>query len=141
MEQNIKLYRRGSKVIGGGFYFCCKTKDNKPILVGKVKERLEQLLLKLCEIHKLPDVALKVFPSHFHLWFGALLEDIPDHFANSVLIATNGKLKKEFNLKDDDIWHKDYHFQTVTDISKESVNQFLGELGARLGFFIPPKSR
>ena len=126
----MKYYKRKHKIVGGGFYFCCKTKNNREVLIGNVKKRLEELLLKLCNAYKLPDVTIKIYPSHFHLFFGALLRIAPDYFAETVLKATNAKLKNEFGL--DNLWNNDYQMQTLSNISKQNIEKFLEELENKL---------
>lgn len=109
-----KLYKFSHKVGKGGFHFSCKTRDNKEILSGKIKDRLKELLKKFTSIYKMEDVTIKIYLSNFHFFFAINLKIVPAHFANSVLRATNGKLKKEFNIKED-IWSKDYYLNSIYD--------------------------
>lgn len=107
-----KLYKFSHKVGKGGFHFSCNIKDNKKILTEKIKDRLKEILEKFISIYKMEDVTIKIYTSNFHFFFAINPKIATAHFADSVLRATNGKLKKEFNIRED-IWSKDYYLGSI----------------------------
>lgn len=121
------LYIHGHSVSKGGDHFCCRTKDVQPLLVGNVKERLEELLRTIVGYYQLPDLYIRIYPTHFHMIFGSVLKHISyDDFANAVLTATNGKLCKEFGFSE--MWDNEYLFTGFGDNSPEAVERYFKKL-------------
>ncbi|MGK7921046.1 MAG: IS200/IS605 family transposase [Trichodesmium sp.] len=128
MKKKPDEYRRNPHsvtLINYHFVFCPKRR--RPVLIGDVKQRLQQIIFELCTEHDWRLIALEIMPDHVHL----LLEVDPT-FAPSVIIKrvkarASHHLRKEFPrlLKLPTLWTPSFFCATTGNASTETIRKYI----------------
>ncbi|NEO51926.1 MAG: IS200/IS605 family transposase [Okeania sp. SIO3B5] len=126
--KKLDEYRRNPHsvtLINYHFVFCPKRR--KPVLVGDVKQRLQQIIFELCTEHDWRLIALEIMPDHVHLFL-----EVDPTFAPSVIIKrVKGRashyLRKEFPrlLKLPTLWTPSFFCATTGNASTETVRKYI----------------
>jgi len=102
-------------------------KRRKPVLVGKVKERLAQVLKEVAEESGVDILNLTIQPDHLHLFVSAYPQ-LPVH---KIVKAFKGRssniLRKEFPelLKLPSLWTHSYFVSTAGNVSAETIQKYI----------------
>jgi len=102
-------------------------KRRKPVLVGKVKERLAQVLKEVAEGRRVDILNLTIQPDHLHLFVSAYPQ-LPVH---KIVKAFKGRssniLRKEFPelLKLPSLWTHSYFVSTAGNVSAETIQKYI----------------
>lgn len=102
-------------------------KRRKPVLVGKVKERLEQVICQVAEELGIRVLELAINPDHVHLFISAY-STIPVHrIVRRIKGRSSNILRKEFPelLKLPSLWTHSYHVSTIGAVSKETIEKYI----------------
>jgi len=102
-------------------------KRRKPVLVGKIKERLEQIIYEVAEELGIKVLKLAVNPDHIHLFISAY-PTIPVHkIVRRIKGRTSRILRQEFPelLKLPSLWTHSYFVATIGNVSKEAVEKYI----------------
>ncbi|NES76091.1 MULTISPECIES: IS200/IS605 family transposase [unclassified Okeania] len=128
MKKKPDEYRRNPHsvtLINYHFVFCPKRR--KPVLVGDVKQRLQQIIFELCTEHDWRLIALEIMPDHVHLF----LEVDPTFAASVIIKRVKGRashhLRKEFPrlLKLPTLWTPSFFCATTGNASTETVRKYI----------------
>lgn len=99
----------------------------RPILIGQVKKRLQQIIqIKAKEIN-IEIIALEIMPDHIHLFVSAYpiipVHKIVKHFKG----VSSNILRKEFPhlLKLPSLWTHSYFSSTAGNISNETIKKYI----------------
>jgi len=102
-------------------------KRRKPVLVGEVKTRLEQIIREVAEERGMRILALVVNPDHVHL-FVSTDPTIPAH---KIIRAFKGRssrlLRQEFPelLKLPSLWTRSYFVSTAGKVSSKTIQEYI----------------
>ncbi|NEO54350.1 MAG: IS200/IS605 family transposase [Okeania sp. SIO3B5] len=128
MKKKPDEYRRNPHsvtLINYHFVFCPKRR--KPVLVGDVKQRLQQIIFELCTEHDWRLIALEIMPDHVHLFL-----EVDPTFAPSVIIKrvkgrASHHLRKEFPrlLKLPTLWTPSFFCATTGNASTDTVRKYI----------------
>jgi len=102
-------------------------KRRKPVLVGKVKERLEQVIYQVADELGIKVLELAINPDHVHLSISAY-PTIPVHkIVKRIKGRSSNILRKEFPelLKLPSLWTHSYYVSTVGAVSKETIEEYI----------------
>ncbi len=105
--------------------FCPKRR--RKILVGAVKERLEQLLRETCAEIDCEILALEILPDHLHLF----VSTVPQLAPNQITARLKGKssriLRQEFPflLKMPSLWTRSAFFSTAGNVASETIKRYI----------------
>ncbi|MEM3438050.1 MAG: IS200/IS605 family transposase [Nitrososphaerales archaeon] len=102
-------------------------KRRKPVLVGKVKERLEQIIYQVAEELGIEVLELAINPDHVHLFISAY-PTIPVHkIIKRIKGRSSNLLRKEFPelLKLPSLWTRSYYVSTIGAVSKENIENYI----------------
>jgi len=102
-------------------------KRRKPVLVGKIKERLEQIIYEVAEELGIKVLELTVNPDHLHLFISAY-PTIPVHkIVRRIKGRTSRILRQEFPelLKLPSLWTHSYFVATIGNVSKETIEKYI----------------
>ena len=102
-------------------------KRRKPVLVGKIKERLEQIIYEVAEELGIKVLELTVNPDHLHLFISAY-PTIPVHkIVRRIKGRSSRILRQEFPelLKLPSLWTHSYFVATIGNVSKEAVEKYI----------------
>jgi len=104
-------------------------KRRKSVLVGKVKQRLEQILKEVAKEKNVKILALEVRPDHLHLFVSAY----PQLQIHKLVKALKGRsshhLRKEFLylLKLPSLWTNSYFVSTAGNVSNKTIQRYIEE--------------
>jgi putative transposase len=102
-------------------------KRRKPVLVGKVKERLEQIIYQVADELGFKVLELAINPDHIHLFISAY-PTIPVHrIVKRIKGRSSNILRKEFPelLKLPSLWTHSYYVSTIGAVSEEAVEKYI----------------
>ncbi|MUL35755.1 IS200/IS605 family transposase [Gloeocapsopsis dulcis] len=122
-------YRRESNSVSlVNFHFVFVPKRRKPILVGQVAERLQEIIFELVVEHQWKLIALEVMPDHVHLLVNVKPTDSAAQVARWVKgRAAHHLRKKEFPhlLRLPSLWTSSYFISSVGNASTETVRRYI----------------
>jgi putative transposase len=116
-----------TKVYLINYHFVWTPKRRKKVLVGKIKERLEQIINETAKEHNFTVLSLVVQPDHVHLFISAN-PTIPAH---KIVRSFKGKssrvLREEFPelLKLPSLWTRSYFVSTAGNVSAETIQHYI----------------
>jgi len=96
-------------------------------LVGKVKERLEQIIYQVADELGIKVLELAINPDHIRLFISAY-PTIPVHkIIRRIKGRTSNVLRKEFPelLKLPSLWTHSYYVSTIGSVSKETIEKYI----------------
>jgi len=102
-------------------------KRRKPVLVGKIKERLEQIIYEVADELGIKVLKLSINPDHLHLFVSAY-PTIPVHkIVKRIKGRSSHILRQEFPelLKLPSLWTHSYFVATIGNISKEAIEKYI----------------
>ena len=103
-------------------------KYRRPVLVGRVKDRLEELIRARADEHGWEIAALEVMPDHVHLFVRAHPRHSPSYVANQFKGFTSRHLRAEFaHLRSrlPTLWSRSYFVATVGAVTAETVQRYI----------------
>jgi putative transposase len=124
----VRAYQHSrNKVFLIQYYLVWCPKRRKPVLVGKVKERLEQIIYQVADELGIKVLELAVNPDHVHLFISAY-PTIPVHkIVKRIKGRSSNILRKEFPelLKLPSLWTRSYYVSTIGAVSKEAIEKYI----------------
>lgn len=109
------------------YHFVWIPKRRKPVLVGKIKERLKQIIEEVCRENGWEILALEIMPDHVHLFLSA-----PPYFSPHIILRKiKGRsariLRQEFPelLKLPSMWTRSYFVSTAGNVSSETIKKYI----------------
>ncbi|MGW4421429.1 IS200/IS605 family transposase [Streptosporangium sp. NPDC004631] len=103
-------------------------KYRRPVLGGRVKDRLEELIHAKAAEHGWEIVALEVMPDHVHLFVKPHPKNSPSYVAGRFKGFTSHHLRAEFpHLRSQlpTLWSRSYFVATVGAVSAETVRRYI----------------
>jgi putative transposase len=124
----MKTHQRSrSRVFLIQYHLVWCPKRRKPVLVGKVKERLEQIIRQVADELGIKVLELTINPDHVHLLISAY-PTIPVHkIVKRIKGRSSNILRREFPelLKLPSLWTHSYYVSTIGTVSKEAVEKYI----------------
>jgi putative transposase len=124
----VKVYQHSrNKVFLIQYYLVWCPKRKKPVLVGKIKERLEQIIYQVADELGIKILKLTINPDHIHLFVSAY-PTIPVHkIVKRIKSRSSNILRKEFPelLKLPSLWTHSYYVSTIGTVSKETIEKYI----------------
>jgi len=105
--------------------FCPKRR--RPVLVGKVKNRLMQIIKDKAKQIEVGIIALEIMPDHVHIFVSAY-PMIPAHkIVKTFKGVSSNILRKEFPhlLKLPSLWTRSYFVSTAGNIGNETIKKYI----------------
>ncbi len=111
------------------FVFCPKRR--RSVLVGRVRERLVELLNSKAAELGWEVVALRVMPDHVHLFIGIDPDSAPTQVMHRLKGFTARVLRREFPvlLKLPSLWTRSYFVSTAGNVSAKTIERYIAEQG------------
>ncbi|WP_425551026.1 IS200/IS605 family transposase [Actinoallomurus oryzae] len=104
------------------------SKYRRPVLAGRVKVRLEELIRAKADEHGWEIMALEVMPDHVRLSVKACPKSSPSYVANQFKAFTSHHLRAEFShlrTRLPTLWSRSYFVATVGAVSAETVQWYI----------------
>jgi putative transposase len=124
----VKAYQHSrNKVFLIQYHLVWCPKRRKPVLVGKVKERLEQIIHQVADELGIKVLELAINPDHVHLFISAY-PTIPVHkIVKRIKGRSSNILRREFPelLKLPSLWTHSYYVSTIGAVSKEAIEKYI----------------
>ena len=104
-------------------------KRRKPVLVGGVRDRLEQIIRRVAEELGVEILALEISPDHVHLF----VSSYPQLGCHKIVRTIKGRssriLRREFPelLKLPSLWTHSYFVSTAGNVSSETIRKYVEE--------------
>ncbi len=102
-------------------------KRRKPVLVGKVKNRIQQIIKQVAKEKGIEVLALEIMSDHLHLFISAY----PTMAIHKLVKAFKGRssnlLRKEFPelLKLPSLWTHSYFISTAGNVSNKTIQKYI----------------
>lgn len=108
-------------------------KRRKPVLVGAIKRRLEQLIREIAEEYGWEILALEIKPDHVHLFISVQPYWSPHIVLRRIKGRTSRVLRGEFPelLKLPSLWTRSYFVSTAGQVSSETIQRYIEEQGGK----------
>ncbi|MEM3621831.1 MAG: IS200/IS605 family transposase [Candidatus Methanomethyliaceae archaeon] len=116
-----------TKVFLINYHLVWTPKRRKPVLVGKIKERLEQVIKETAEERGIGVLSLVVNPDHVHLFVSAN-PMVPAHKIVKEFKGRSSRvLRQEFPelLKLPSLWTRSYFVSTDGNVSPETIQKYI----------------
>jgi putative transposase len=124
----VKAYQRSrNKLFLIQYHLVWCPKRRKPVLVGEVKERLEQIIPQVADELGVKVLELAINPDHVHLFVSAY-PTIPVHkIVRRIKGRSSNILRKEFPelLRLPSLWTHSYYVSTIGAVSKETIEKYI----------------
>lgn len=112
--------------------FCPKYR--KSVLVGKIKERFEQVVESLARERNWDILEMAVQPDHVHIFIRFNADDSPHKVVKAIKGRTSNQLRREFPelvTKLPTLWTRSYFVATAGNVSQETIQKYIEEQKGR----------
>jgi len=105
--------------------FCPKYR--RQLLVGKIKERLEEIMKNVALENNWEITAKEVLPDHVHLFVSADVKSKPEQVVKRFKGRSSRYLRKEFPelLKMPTLWTRSYFLSTAGNVSAATIKKYI----------------
>jgi putative transposase len=121
-------YRHESNAVSLiNLHFVFIPKRRKAVLVGKIAERLQEIIFDLVVEHRWKLIALEIMPDHVHFLVNIKPVDSASTVMNKVKGRASHHLRSEFpELKKlPTLWTPSYFVGSVGNVSTETVRKYI----------------
>jgi putative transposase len=121
-------YRHESNAVSSiSLHFVFIPKRRKAVLVGKIAERLQEIIFELVVEHRWTLIALEIMPDHVHFLVNIKPVDSASGVMNKVKGRASHHLRFEFpELKKlPTLWTPSYFVGSVGNVSTETVRKYI----------------
>lgn len=129
MEYNISMgynhNRTSVTMVNYHIVFCPKYR--RQLLVGKIKERLQETIAEVARDNGWEVIAKEVKPDYVHLFVSADVRTMPEIVAKRFKGRSSRYLRKEFPelLKMPTLWTRSYFLSTAGNVSAETIKKYI----------------
>ena len=111
------------------YHFIWIPKRRKKILVGKIKDRLIELIYLKAKELECEVVSLEVMPDHIHLFIQGNPQTSANHLIGQIKGYTSRILRKEFKelLFLPSLWTRSYWVSTAGNVSQAVIRKYIEE--------------
>jgi putative transposase len=102
-------------------------KQRHKVLVGKVAERLEQILHEVVQENDWEVIELAIQPDHIHLFLRATPYTLPTDRARLIKGRSSHMLREEFPhlMRMPSLWTRSTFYSTAGNVSAQSIQQYI----------------
>ncbi len=127
MKQTYRHKRTSVFLIN--YHFVWIPRRRRPVLVGKVRSRLDELLREKSNELKCDILALEILSDHLHLFISAPPELAPLQIVHRLKGYSSRVLREEFPflLKLPSMWTRSYFVSTAGNVSSEMIRRYIEE--------------
>jgi putative transposase len=126
---NSQYSRSRHAVYFANYHLVWVPKRRKPVLVGAIKVRLEQILQEVAQEKGWTILELAIQPDHVHLFVSADPKISINYIVNAFKGRSSHDLRKEFPelLKLPSLWTHSYFASTAGHVSSETIQRYIAE--------------
>ncbi len=102
-------------------------KRRRKVLVGKIAERLEQIIHEVCQEREWKILRLAIQPDHVHLFLRANPYTLPTDIAHAIKGRSSHLLREEFPqlLRMPSLWTRSTFYSTAGKVSAETIQKYI----------------
>lgn len=102
-------------------------KRRRPVLAGKIAERLKQVFVEVAEEKQVKILALEVNPDHLHLFVSCSPQMVIHKLVKAFKGRSSNVLRKEFPslLRLPSLWTNSYFVSTAGNVSSETIRKYI----------------
>jgi putative transposase len=111
-----------------GYHLIWCPKYRRKLLVGQVKDRLEELLKRKAQEIEVSIETMEIMPDHIHLFVKCSPTDSPHWIVGQLKGLTSHELRKEFKplrTRVPTLWSRSYYCESVGHISEQTVRKYI----------------
>ena len=111
-----------------GYHFIWCSKYRRPVLVGKIEQRLKSLLHAKAKLISVEIISLEVMPEHIHAFIKSSPVDSPHWIVQQLKGYTSRILREEFSSlrsRIPSLWTRSYYCESVGHISESTVRRYI----------------
>jgi putative transposase len=125
LSMEYKHNRTSVVMVNYHIVFCPKYR--RQLLVGKIKERLEEIMKNVALENKWEITAKEVLPDHVHLFVSADVKSKPEQVVKRFKGRSSRYLRKEFPelLKMPTLWTRSYFLSTAGNVSAATIKKYI----------------
>lgn len=125
VSMDYKHNRTSIIMINYHIVFCPKYRRH--LLVGKIKERLEEIMKNVALENGWEITAKEVLPDHVHLFVSANVKSKPESVVKRFKGRSSRYLRKEFPelLKMPTLWTRSYFLSTAGNVSASTIKKYI----------------
>lgn len=125
VSMDYKHNRTSVTMINYHIVFCPKYRRH--ILVGKIKDRLEEIMQNVALENGWEITAKEVMPDHVHLFVSANVKSKPESVVKRFKGRSSRYLRKEFPelLKMPTLWTRSYFLATAGNVSASTIKKYI----------------
>jgi len=130
----MRYSHNAGSVYNLNLHFVWCPKYRKPVLVGRVADRLRELIVEKSAQLGVEVLALEVMPDHVHLFLAVPPTDAPQFYANQFKGHTSRILRLEFpHLKSTlpSLWSRSYYVGSAGHVSSETIEKYIANQRGR----------
>lgn len=111
------------------YHFVWIPKYRKKVLVDRVKEEFEKLIVEIAKKHEIEILSLSVQPDHVHLFVSAPPRLSPAKIVNLFKGVSSKKLLEKFpHLRTKEgLWSRTYYVGSAGTVSEETIRRYIEE--------------
>ncbi len=119
------------------FHLVLVVKYRKKVLVGKLAERLKEIVMEVAEHFGVEIIEQETDKDHIHILFSSRPTIILSRFVNSLKSVTSRKLRREFpevmkrELWGGKFWAPSYFIATTGQVKLEDVKRYVQSQGRK----------
>jgi putative transposase len=102
-------------------------KRRRKVLIGKVAERLNQIIQEVVKEHEWEVLTLAIQPDHVHLFLRANPYTLPTDIARLIKGRSSHVLREEFPhlMRMPSLWTRSTFYSTAGNVSAEIIQQYI----------------
>jgi len=109
------------------FHLVLVVKYRKKVLVGKLAERLKEIVMEVAEHFGVEIIEQEADKDHVHILFSSRPTIMLPRFVNSLKSVTSRKLRREFP----EVWSPSYFIATTGQVKLEDVKRYVQSQGRK----------
>lgn len=125
MDMEYRHSRNSVYLINYHIIWCPKRR--RAVLIGKIKDRFEQIIKQVAKENGLNVLAMEIMPDHVHLFISVYPTVSVHKFIKLFKGRSSNILRKEFPelLKLPSLWTHSYFVSTAGNISNETITKYI----------------
>ncbi len=127
MNEKRHRYNAGA-VYSLKYHFVWCPKYRRPVLVGRIADRLKELLQQKAQELTVGIMAFEIMPDHVHIFVETDPTESPAHLVSQFKGFTSHQMRQEFpelRSKLPTLWSRSYYVGSVGSVTEEAVKHYI----------------
>lgn len=126
-SEDYEYRRTEGSVSSINYHFIFVPKRRKPVLIGDIAARMQNIVFGLVEEHGWKLIAMEIMPDHVHLFINAPTHESAADIARWVKGRASKLLREEFpSLKKlPSLWSPSYFVATTGKVSTDTIRKYI----------------